>query len=93
VLPIIPYRNIDDALERANATHYGLGGSIWTRDVEKGMDLAAQLECGTGCVNQHVALDPHVPFGGAKWSGIGHENGQPGLEAFTQIQVIQTTKN
>ena len=93
VLPIIPYRNIDDALERANATHYGLGGSIWTRDVEKGMDLATQLECGTGCVNQHVAFDPHVPFGGAKWSGMGHENGLPGLEAFTQLQVLQTTKN
>jgi acyl-CoA reductase-like NAD-dependent aldehyde dehydrogenase len=92
VLPIIPYRNIDDALERANASHYGLGGSIWTRDVDKGIALAAQLECGTGCVNQHVSLDPHVPFGGAKWSGIGYENGQLGLEEFTQRQVIHSAK-
>jgi acyl-CoA reductase-like NAD-dependent aldehyde dehydrogenase len=93
VLPIIPYRNIDDALERANASHYGLGGSIWTRDVDKGIALAAQLECGTGCVNQHVSLDPHVPFGGAKWSGIGYENGQLGLEEFTQLQVIHSAKS
>ncbi len=92
VLPIIPYRSINDALECANATHYGLGGSIWTRDVDKGIDLASQLECGTGCVNQHVSLDPIVPFGGAKWSGIGYENGQEGLEAYMQLQVIQTAK-
>ncbi len=92
VLPIIPYRKIDDVLERANATHYGLGGSIWTRDLDKGIALASQLECGTGCVNQHVSLDVNVPFGGAKWSGIGYENGQSGLEEFTQLQVIQTAK-
>jgi len=92
VLPIMPFSNIDDALERANATHYGLGGSIWTRDVDKGMDLASKLECGTGCVNQHVPLDWYVPLGGTKWSGIGYEHGQLGLEAYTQLQVVRAVK-
>jgi acyl-CoA reductase-like NAD-dependent aldehyde dehydrogenase len=92
VLPIIPFRNVEDALARANATHYGLGGSIWTSDVARGMELAAELECGTGWVNQHGALDNAVPFGGAKWSGPGHELGTLGLEAYTQPQVVRAAK-
>lgn len=93
VLPILPYHSVEDALERANATHFGLGGSIWTNDLERGIDLAAQLECGTGWVNQHGALDSAVPFGGAKWSGIGYEHGSRGLEAYTQLQVVRAVKN
>jgi acyl-CoA reductase-like NAD-dependent aldehyde dehydrogenase len=92
VLPILPYRDIEDALERANATHYGLGGSIWTNDLDRGIELAAKLECGTGWVNQHATLDLTVPFGGAKWSGIGHELGSWGLEGYTQPQVVRAAK-
>jgi len=91
-LPILPYRDVEDALARANAAHYGLGGSIWTADPARGAELAAQLDCGTGWVNQHGAIDLSVPFGGAKWSGMGHELGTLGLEAYTQAQVVRVAK-
>ncbi len=92
VLPIIPVRSAEDAIERANASHFGLGGSIWTADVDRGVALARDLECGTGWVNQHGALTPFAPFGGRKWSGIGYENGPWGLAAFTELQVLSVAK-
>jgi len=91
-LPVMPFRDVDDALERANGTHFGLGGSVWTSDLERGADLARRLECGTGWVNQHLNLVPNAPFGGSKWSGIGYENGPWGLAAFTELQVINIAK-
>ncbi|MGH0035104.1 MAG: aldehyde dehydrogenase family protein [Myxococcota bacterium] len=91
-LPVMPFRDVDEAIERANATHFGLGGSIWTADRERGADLARRLDCGTGWVNQHLNLVPNAPFGGAKWSGIGVENGRWGLASFTEHQVINVAK-
>lgn len=93
VLPVIPVRSAEEAIERANATHFGLGGSVWTNDVDRGVSLASQLECGTGWVNQHGALSPFAPFGGSKWSGIGYENGPWGLAAFTELQVLSVAKS
>jgi acyl-CoA reductase-like NAD-dependent aldehyde dehydrogenase len=87
-LPIIPYKDVDDAVRRANATHYGLSGSVWSKDSNRGAEVAAQLECGSAWVNQHLAIAPNLPFGGAKWSGIGVENGPWGLLGFTEIQVV-----
>jgi len=92
VLPIVPVRSAEDALERANSTHFGLGGSVWTSDAERGTELAGELECGTAWVNRHAAMSPFAPFGGVKWSGIGRENGRWGLEAFTELQVINVQK-
>ena len=77
---------------RANGTHFGLGGSIWTEDLDRGAALARDLDCGTAWVNQHMNLAPDVPFGGVKWSGIGYENGPWGLAAFTEYQVINVAK-
>jgi len=91
-LPVMPFRDVDDALARANATHFGLGGSIWSGDPKRATDLAKRLECGTGWVNQHLNLVPTAPFGGSKWSGIGYENGPWGLAAFTEYQVINIAK-
>ena len=91
-LPIIPYKDIDDAVRRANATHYGLSGSVWSKDADRGAEVAAQLECGSAWVNQHLAIAPNLPFGGAKWSGIGVENGPWGLLGFTEIQVVNVAK-
>jgi acyl-CoA reductase-like NAD-dependent aldehyde dehydrogenase len=87
-LPVIPYRDVDDAVERANATHFGLSGSVWSGDPERGAEVAARLECGTAWTNTHLVLQPHQPFGGAKWSGLGVENGPWGLLGFTEIQVL-----
>jgi acyl-CoA reductase-like NAD-dependent aldehyde dehydrogenase len=91
-LPVIPYRNVEDAVERANATHYGLSGSVWSSDAEKAAAVARELECGSAWVNQHLAIAPNLPFGGAKWSGIGVENGPWGLLGFTEIQVVNVAK-
>jgi acyl-CoA reductase-like NAD-dependent aldehyde dehydrogenase len=92
-LPVIPYKDVADVLRRANATHYGLSGSVWSGDSNHGAEIAAQLECGSAWVNQHLAIAPNLPFGGAKWSGIGVENGPWGLLNFTEIQVVNVAKN
>ena len=92
-LPVVAYRDLDDAVERANATHFGLSGSVWSADPERGAEVAARLECGTAWVNSHLALAPHQPFGGAKWSGIGVENGPWGYYGFTELQVIYRAKS
>ena len=62
-------------------------------DMNKAAEVAAQLECGSAWVNQHLAIAPNLPFGGAKWSGIGVENGPWGLLGFTEIQVVNVAKN
>ena len=92
VLPVVPYTEVDDAIERANATHFGLSGSVWSRDTAKAEAVARQLDCGTAWVNQHLNILPHAPFGGAKWSGIGVENGPWGLLGFTEIQTVNVAK-
>lgn len=86
-LPILTYRDVDEVVARANATTYGLSGSVWSTDVERAGEVADRLECGTAWVNAHVELGPHQPFGGVKWSGLGVENGPWGLAGFTDIQV------
>jgi acyl-CoA reductase-like NAD-dependent aldehyde dehydrogenase len=91
-LPIVTYRSVEDAIERANATMYGLSGSVWSANVERAVAVAGQLDCGTAWVNQHLAVVPNAPFGGAKWSGIGVENGPWGLLGFTEIQTVNVAK-
>ena len=91
-LPVIAYRDLDDAVERANATSFGLSGSVWGADVERAQDVAARLECGTAWVNTHLALSPIQPFGGFKWSGVGVENGPWGLSEFSEIQAVHTKR-
>jgi acyl-CoA reductase-like NAD-dependent aldehyde dehydrogenase len=91
-LPVIPYARVEDAVERANATHFGLGGSVWSSDVERATAVAKELDCGTAWVNQHLELSPATPFGGAKWSGIGVENGPWGLYGFTELQCVNVAR-
>ncbi|WP_433323708.1 aldehyde dehydrogenase family protein [Spirillospora sp. CA-294931] len=91
-LPVIRYRDLDEAVARANGTHFGLSGSVWGADADRASEVAARLDCGTAWVNTHLALAPHQPFGGSKWSGIGVENGPWGLYGFTELQVIHRSK-
>ncbi len=91
-LPVISYRRVEEAVAHANASNFGLSGSVWSSDTERAGMVAAQLECGTAWVNTHIALAPHQPFGGVKWSGLGVENGPWGLYGFTELQVIHRAK-
>ena len=91
ILPIIRYTDIEDVIRRANHTRYGLGGSVWTKDLKRGAEIAARLEVGTAWVNQHRTPDPHVPFGGAKESGIGREYSVLGLKSYMEAQVISVS--
>jgi acyl-CoA reductase-like NAD-dependent aldehyde dehydrogenase len=92
VLPVIRYSDAADAVARANNSEYGLGGSIWSPDLDKAYDLATRMESGTVWVNKHADLAPNIPFGGAKGSGIGVELGEEGLAEFTQLQVINVAR-
>lgn len=87
-LPIIRYRTEAAAVASANGTHFGLSGSVWSADPDRAAAVATQLECGTAWVNTHLALAPYQPFGGAKWSGVGVENGHWGLRSYTEPRVL-----
>ena len=88
ILPVIRYSDIEDVIRRANDTRYGLGASVWTKDIERGAQIAARLEAGTTWVNQHSLPDALVPFGGAKESGLGREYSALGLKSYMEAQVI-----
>jgi acyl-CoA reductase-like NAD-dependent aldehyde dehydrogenase len=93
ILPIIKYRDIDDAIARANANPNGLGGSVWSTDTVLAARLASRLECGTAWVNTHGAVQPDAPFGGIKQSGFGVSFGRHGLAEFTSIQTLKVMKS
>ena len=92
LLPIIKYSDINEVLEKANGLETGLGGSVWSSDIERAAEIAAKLECGTAWVNQHGPIAPNVPFGGVKCSGIGVEFAEEGLHEYTTIQVVNVAK-
>jgi acyl-CoA reductase-like NAD-dependent aldehyde dehydrogenase len=92
VLPVIKYSDADDVIRRANATTYGLGGSVWSSDVQRAHDVASRMEAGTVWINQHLDMAPHIPFGGAKHSGMGVEFAEEGLAEFTQLQIINAAR-
>lgn len=89
ILPIIRFRDTDDAIARANASENGLGGSVWSSDVPGAVALAQRLECGSAWINDHSTISPDIPFGGAKQSGIGVEFGQHGLDEYSQLQTVR----
>lgn len=92
VLPILPYDTMEDAIARANDVEYGLGGIVWTSNPERGAEVASRIQTGTIWVNRHLVLPKDIPFGGAKQSGIGVQNGIEGIEDFTQRRVVSVKK-
>jgi acyl-CoA reductase-like NAD-dependent aldehyde dehydrogenase len=88
VLPILAYDDLEEAIARANDSEYGLGGTIWTSDAERGIEVASRIQSGTVWVNKHLDLPFDVPFGGAKQSGIGRQQGVDGMEGFTQARIV-----
>jgi aldehyde dehydrogenase (NAD+) len=88
VLSVIPYTDEADAVRIANDSDYGLSGSVWTADVEHGIDVARQVRTGTYGINAFGTLDMKNPFGGYKASGVGRELGPEGLSEFTETKSI-----
>ena len=89
VLSVIAYGDVDDAIRIANDSDYGLGGSVWTTDAERGKDVARLVRTGTIGINKYLP-DPGAPFGGVKASGIGRELGPGAISAYQQLKSIYT---
>ncbi|KIF02929.1 aldehyde dehydrogenase [Streptomyces sp. RSD-27] len=79
VLPVLPYRSLDEAVDAANGTGFGLGGSVWGTDLDRAEAVADRLECGTAWINHHAELSLAQPFAGVKDSGVGVAGGPWGL--------------
>jgi len=90
VLSVIPYDTDEEALAIANDSEYGLGGSVWTADPERGAAFAKRVQTGSIGIN-HFMIDPAAPFGGVKASGLGRELGPEGLEAYFALQTMYKT--
>jgi len=92
IVPILKFSDVEDALRRANDTRYGLSGSVWAKDVQRGAEIAARLEVGTAWVNQHRTTSAFVPFGGAKESGLGRQYSALGLKSYMEPEVVSVAK-
>ncbi len=88
VLPVIRYRRVEEAIDKANDNPNGLGGSVWSRNVDKARKIASRMECGSVWINKHGMIQPNAPFGGVKRSGFGVEFAEEGLQEYTDIQVV-----
>jgi aldehyde dehydrogenase (NAD+) len=82
------FEDESEAIARANNSEYGLGASVFTRDIERAHRVASEIEAGMVWINSSQDSDPRIPFGGVKQSGIGRELGEAGLEAYTQIKAV-----
>lgn len=92
VIPLLKYEDYDDVIRRANNTEYGLGSSVWGKDIEFAKSIASKLESGTTWINECAAVSPRVPFGGHKQSGLGLESGIEGLKEYVLVKVIRINK-
>lgn len=92
VLPLLKFSDVEDVIRRANATEYGLGGSVWGADEDRALEIAARVASGTVWVNETQHLSPMAAFGGMKQSGLGVEGGVEGLLEYTNAQTIVRRK-
>jgi acyl-CoA reductase-like NAD-dependent aldehyde dehydrogenase len=87
-LPIWRVRDLDEAIERSNASQYGLGSSVWTADLERAREAAERLECGYTWINSPTKVYDELPFGGVKSSGFGKEHGEEAFDYYTDSKSV-----
>ena len=88
VMSIIKFHDIDEVVERANNTTYGLAAGVWTRDIGKAHAIANSARAGTVWVNCFDIFDSAAPFGGCKQSGIGREMGEYALQQYAEVKTV-----
>jgi aldehyde dehydrogenase (NAD+) len=88
VVSILPFKGLDEVIDRANRTFYGLAAAIWTKDIDKAHIYAKKVKAGTVWVNCYHVVDSTTPFGGFKMSGQGRENGEAALEHYTELKTV-----
>ena len=88
VVSVLPFDSLDEVVERANKTYYGLAAGVWTRDVSKAHTYAKRVKAGTVWVNCYHVVDTTTPFGGFKMSGQGRENGEAALDHYTETKTV-----
>ena len=88
VVSVLPFRGVDEVVERANRTNYGLAAAVWTQDIDKAHLYAKKVKAGTVWVNCYHVVDTTTPFGGFKMSGNGRENGEAALEHYTELKTV-----
>ncbi len=88
VVSVLPFKNIDEVIQRANNTYYGLAAAVWTNDLNKAHTFAREVKAGTIWVNCYHVVDTTTPFGGFKMSGLGRENGEAVLEHYTETKTV-----
>ena len=93
ILPLLKFSTIDEVVDRANDSEYGLAGAVWSKDVAKAVEIAHRLDTGTVWINHNLESTPDTPLAGHKQSGFGVENGLAGLLEFTQPKAIYILKS
>lgn len=92
VAPIMVVGTEKEAISKANKSQFGLGASVWTKNIEKGIDFSKKIEAGMVSINEMVKSDPRMPFGGIKKSGLGRELSQVGIKEFVNIKSVIVKK-
>jgi acyl-CoA reductase-like NAD-dependent aldehyde dehydrogenase len=91
-IPVVTYETVDEVITRANSSQFGLGGSVWGRNIDSAVEVARKIEAGQVWVNTHgvLAINHLAPYGGIKQSGIGRKSGIEGILEYIQSQTITT---
>lgn len=88
VLPVMSVPDLDTAITRANSSRYGLGASVWTKDISTVKRVFDEVQAGIVWVNRHLTVPPEIPFGGNRESGIGRENGSHALDQYSRTRTL-----